>query len=504
MFLEIITIGSLAWMLGQYIYHRITAEDEKPDPREIGHPITDEGAPIPKLFGRYRVSAAVLAWNGPVIYDERATNVFDLRANQFFVLGSGFRHGDGISAPIARNRIHAIWAGDQKLSNTTGLSALEGNGSFETTPQVSLVKSDYSVVGNVEFLNGGPAQVLVNSGATTTAGTKMLADYPHGSSLSENVIPGYRGVLGVCLFQDAVAGGFNHGRVNSLPPYHFEASSYGTNHAQLGTYARVGDDSNPVNVIYEILTAPDLLGLPESWIDMSNFQAVQYTLHTETHGYSRWFSQRTTASEMLNDVLRQIDGLIYFDQRTAKIKIRLIRADYDPATLPVIDKTNCDKLKNFSMGGRTNLINKVRVTYPNRDKDYNEDSATAQNAANAVGQDGQVAEEPLQYLGCCRPNLAKAIAERELDVRSRPIVKCSAIVSRAFLRTVPGDVVKVVWKNPDIAGAVFRVVGVERGTLEDGAIRLDLVLDASYVWRNETPIDPGIGGLDSPPINNNG
>lgn len=498
----IIELLSAAILIGSFIYHRLTQSEPKGERGAIDAPTVEEGTPIPQIFGRCRVTTPILAWGGPVTFEMRAANVYDMRMNQFFVLGRGFEHGDGLTTPIASNGVGAMYVGDQKCADgnvITGNPVLEdltGNGNNETPSFVSLVRSDSTVIGNAEFLNGGPAQQLVNSGAKTYSASMMKSSSPLGSSLAESVIPGYRGVLGVCLFQTPL--GFNHGRVNGLPAYHFEAWSYGTNHPQLGTYARVGVDSNPVNVIFAILTAPHLLGLPESIIDIPNFQAAQYTLMTETHGYSRFWNQRTSAAEMLNDVLRQIDGMLYFEQRTAKIRIKLIRADFSVPDIFQIDRSNCEKLVGFSMGGRTNLINKVRVTYLDRDANYEQKSATAQNMANAVGQDGQVAEEVIDYPGCCSAATAKALAERELAARSRPVVKCRASgVSRAALRLNPGDPVLLVWSNPDV-NATFRVMKVERGTHESGGIALDLLLDANYVWRRQAPRPPDFGGLEPP------
>lgn len=488
-------LGRADFMFGQYIYHRIAEAEEllgRKETGEIDLPITEEGAPMPHIFGRCRVETPILAWNGPVTFDERAANVWDMHANQFFVLGRGFEHVSVVS--LASNRVHGMYAGDRKLSdgiNGNTWSTRNGAGGHEQQVQsTALITSDYSVVGDAEFLAGFPNLQLVDGSGTSLT---FAADAMIDTGTSHTVIPGYRGMMSVLLFQDPE--GFNHGRVNGLPSYQFEASSYQTHHPQLGTYARVGDDSNPINVIHAILTSPHLMGLPESMLDMASFQTAQFTLHTESHGYSRFWNKRTEAREMLSDVLRQIDGLIYFEQRTGKSVVRLVRNDYDPLTIPEINRSNCVKLTNFSIGGRTNLINKVRVTYLARDSDYQQRSASAQNMANAVGQDGQVSEEVIDYPGCCRANQAAALAARELAHRSTPVVKCRALVQRSLLRVVPGDVVKLVWTNPDVAGAVFRVVGVDRGTLEDGVIGLDLLLDNGYVHRNQTPQPPDFGDV---------
>jgi hypothetical protein len=45
----------------------------------------------------------------------------------------------------------------------------------------------------------------------------------------------------------------------------------------------------------------------------------------------------------------------------------------------------------------------------------------------------------------------------------------------------------VQWTDPDIANIVFRVAAVDRGTIDDGKIALDLLQDYFYVTRSQPP-----------------
>lgn len=484
MFIELVAGG---FLLGQAIYHRIYDDDSVKVP-ESELPRTDEGTPVPILFGRYRVRSPILVWRGPAVYIDGR-----LRMDVLLVLGLGFQYG------LVRNRIHAAWASDALMTGTGAtVGALTGDGSHETPATVQVIRGGVSVNGQLEFLNGKPTQELVNVGGKTYAGDIMIE-----SGMNENDIPGYRGVLSIALLDlGGDHDGFDHGNGPGMPAYQVEASSfYQEVGAQpLGLFSVIGQDANPVSVIYEILTATlGKLGLPTSMIDLPSFEAAQYTLYTESHGYSRCFLERMSAADMIADVLRQIDGIVFQDHATGLIKIKLVRPDYDPNAIPHITRDNCVKLTGLAMGSRVNLINKVTVKYPNRAKEYAEDSATAQNMANAVGQSGQVAEEVIEYRGCCYSDLAETLAARELAARSRPVLKCRAVVNRSFLRVNPGDAVKLTWGAPDIAGSIMRVARVERGTLEDGAIVLDLISDVNYVWRNRTPLPPDYGGIPTPP-----
>jgi hypothetical protein len=100
--------------------------------------------------------------------------------------------------------------------------------------------------------------------------------------------------------------------------------------------------------------------------------------------------------------------------------------------------------------------------------------------------------------GIIREKTARGVAARELDARSKPLMSCTAIVDRSFVRLRPGDPVVVAWPTPGIASVVFRVVGPDRGTLEDGRVTLDLVQDPFYVWRRLPPPKGGFGDLGGP------
>lgn len=513
MLIELGIAGTI--ILAQWAYREYHRFDKRPEykDREIQVPRIEPGLPVPMIFGRCRVRAPVLAWTDNAPFKDTATiepavgpntEVYrGLWMRMFYVLGVPFPPGESIANPVAENHVHMLYAGDLKANggSPTAFDALTGNGAFEASAGVTIDDEDASILGKLEFLNGGEAQVLVNGGAVTYSGAMML-----DTGLTEPEIPGYRGRMCVGLYGFGGTGvGFDHGKVTSIPAYSFEVSSYATNDPDLGTYAKVALESNPVNVLYALLTNPQGLGglgIPKATIDMPSFQAASYTLRNEGNGYSRSVETATDAENLIREILAQIDGLLYEEPTTGKIVLVMIRNDYDPNTILQIDRTNCEALLGFALGGRENLINKVTVVYPNRDKDYNDDHETAQNMASIFGGDGIVREEVVQMPGVCTQHLAAVIAARILNTFSRPLIKCRAAgCDRKFIRLRPGDVVRLVWSKPDVGNVVMRVIDVEEGTLEDGGIALDLVQDAYYVYRNQTPQPGGFDiGIDNPPV----
>lgn len=511
-----------AWLAGNYIYHRLTDKDPVDPNKQISIPRIEAGSPMPLIFGRCRIRAPILAYCGfpysDYIADDNITTYiqdvgegvpFIYGLNMLFILGIPFDNLNG------DNHVHAMWAGELQLSDnvwsltdggvsTCRLSDLSGSGNFEEDTRKCVVTSvgdppnGMLTQGLVEFLNGNVDQLLVDQAAPnasrTTAGEKMAATTGDAS-----LIPGYRGVLSVFL-HGGIAFRSEHwiiGTSPTVPTYSFEASSYPTPGLYGGT---IGDDANPADVIYNIFTSKlGKLGLPHTLLDTNSFYECAVTLYNEGHGFSFVYESAQTGREMLDLVLSQIDGLYYEDPVTGRIYLKLIRGDYDPTGVPRVHPLNCSELTNHASGGWTDIPNKIRIKYDDRLNGYKTDSVTAQNPANAVGQDGDVIESVLDFPGCKVRDLARDICDRELSARSRPMMKCRAICDRSFYNVVPGDVIELTWPDWHISGMLMRVGGVTRGTLANGDIVLDLIQDFFYAYRHQLISDGILGTLGSFP-----
>ncbi|HXH95573.1 MAG TPA: phage tail protein, partial [Gaiellaceae bacterium] len=407
------------------------------------------------------------------------------------LLKLGVPFQDGIA------RITGMWSGERKLGvGAPGFGA--GDGGFEVPAPVnsSALPGDAGFEGGfVEVLNGSESMNMV-SGSPVAANT-YAADHMVRNGTAASAIPGYRGFL--CAFLFGQTGGdaikWYVGAQPQPNAYSFEVTAYPTD---TGASSLIGDDVNPATVLFDLLTGNvGKLGLPTSALDLASFSAAFATLNTEGHGMSRCWDGQETAQELIEEILRQVDGVLYEDPTTGLIVLKLIRADYDPNALLVINPSNCKELQNFAASGWTDIPNKVIVKFTDRANNYREGIAIAQSDANAVGQDGEIHEVTLDMPGICTQELADQIASRELQARSRPLMKLRAIVNRSFLRVNPGDVVTLTWPEANISRIVFRVAAVGRGTLESNLIALDLIQDYFYQWRRLHPTPPSHIGLGS-------
>jgi hypothetical protein len=547
-----IQLAVAAYMIGDYVYHRWN--DKKPDPKtdEFTIPVTRQGAPVLMIFGRCRIREAVLAMTGNFyIIDTHLWGMhqaggsdFLYGIDMFFVLGTPMASGV--------NRIYSIWAGDEKMRTPIygGLDTLIGGGNHEVpaelagpaiTDRTSRAAVDYPCgFGLIEFLNGDNDQQLVDPitlvSSTYTADRLSANKYPPfsattdtfiGGTINASDMPGYRGFMCVFMFSgNLVATSFpgnsitpssDRGQAVTLegngdgitthvvvlpwcvgaspepPVYSFEGESMPRSPLANDNIAM---DANPVDVMFDVLTDPRKLGLSTSLIDFPSWTAAATTVKGERNGYSRAVPS-TKTRDLLMDCLRQVDGVIYPNYKTGKLVLKLIRADFNPATIPLINPDNCVSLSFVEAFGWTGLPNALRLTFTDRAKDYENNSATTDNEGNFYTQDGEFDGIELQFPGICTLDNAKVIAGREMSARSRPLMKLRATVDRSFIRLNPGDPVSVTWPEYHIGGVTFRVASPARGGRDANTVELDLIQDFGYTHRFEItdngglPVHPG-------------
>lgn len=516
-------IIAAAWIVAEYVYHQARTPDAPAWSPDVAIPLTTVDSPVPLLYGRVRVTAPILTYASPVyarqVNSDNDFFGYDYYLDMMFVVGIPFEGG--------ANQIFGVYIGDKVVPEQASFNSihpelsglflkdLTGNGNFEdgdgTGARITLnlpPTGSPADQGCVEFLNGNVAQQLVDptsgtpstqAGRYMTAGTGVLLtpsddelwNYGLGN-VTANHVPGYRGYLSAFLWSTIGAAHWTVGINPQVNAYSFEVGSYPP------SVDRVGIDCNPVDVIRDLLTGSfGKLGIETSLVDNASFAAARATLKAEGHGFSRCFDMDATVEDMLAEICKQIDAVMYEEPRTGAIHIKLIRPDYDTENLQIINPDNCSELQNFAAGGWSDIANRVVLTFNDRVSDYKPNQAIAFSQANAVGQDGQVNELAITMPGITTQALANVVAARLLAAASRPSMKCRALVNRSFMRARLGDVYKLNWPEAGISNIVFRVAAVTLGALENGAVTLDLVQDYFYTHRNRPPeaIIDEIGGV---------
>lgn len=482
---------NLAILGVSYAYHRheqkaLKNKQQPPRPaREISVPRTDDGAPIPILYGRCRVREAWLAWVGtPEVtaaedeFDPSVTDgaPFSYRMDMFFVLGIPFVNGG--------NLVRKVWVDDVALGSGFGAN---GPG-VEATMDNSANRGGAGLIGSLgEFYDGNDAQLFCNEttpfAPLTAAGVRMEAAEGTGAT-----VPSFQRFLSAFLYNSI--GGWMIGNSQRPGAYSFEALSYpavglATAIGEFGPVnsTRITEECNPADAALDLLTGIfGKLGIPIAYIDVPSFTAAAQVFLDEEHGYSRSIEGGMTGEEALVELQEQVDGIIRENPATDKIEFKLVRPDYDPSDLLDLNPSNCT-IDDYEPGNWDNVITKVRVVFKSREKSYQDDSATAFNNANARSQIGNPDELVLQMPGVCTMALAQTIAERELSFRSRPIATARVRCSKAAIRKSIGDVVTLTWPDYGLNKRTFRISKADRGKPGDPDIVLHLMQEVYSVNR---------------------
>lgn len=230
--------------------------------------------------------------------------------------------------------------------------------------------------------------------------------------------------------------------------------------------------ANPAHIIYECLTNSDWgMGESPSVIDKASFEAAGNTLYYEKMGLNMKWSRQTEIGKFIGEVLNHIYGAVFVNPVTGKHTIKLLRADYDPLSLPVISASN-GKLTNFKRKAWGEIANEVIVTMTNSETGK-EETVMAQDLAGIASQGG-VTSTSKSYYGVTSRELAVKLAERDLAMMVNPLATCEVEVSREFWKTVVNGVVALSWPEYNIDRLVFRVSEVNNG---QNSLKLSLYED---------------------------
>lgn len=242
------------------------------------------------------------------------------------------------------------------------------------------------------------------------------------------------------------------------------------------TKANINNDMNPVHILYELLTNTQY-GLGYLPADIgSTFSTVADTLYNEDFGLSFKWTGATKINSFIRNILTHINGVLYVDGQTGKFEIKLIRDDYNPATLPIYDESNIIEIKEFEVASPGETVNKVTIKYTDLNNYGKETSLTVHNLARINSESAVIGEE-ITYEGITKQSVARVIAFRDLRILSSPLAKLKFTTNRDAWNLIEGDVFKFSWDDYLIDQIIFRVTSVKYGTLDNPKISIDAIQD---------------------------
>ena len=457
---------------------------------------------------RYKLGVQMALCRGPVdrldglwIGEHKILDGTTIRNIRVSNGGTGYETGDvltlnGGTGTKATLTVNSIWTvpgeitsvsvinpGDYTVppSSPQGVTGGSGTGAtftFESDtvdPEETFSFDLPNLFGGDEQGNGGIQGTLKFwSGKTNQAVSTYLDTFQSDSTST----PAYRGTCYVAPDSDP----FYVGNSTNISPWAFEVRRISNPLSLTMGREIVNDrDMNPANVLYEIFTNTEWgLGQLAADVDTATFITVGNTLYDEGNGFSFVLDREMSAISLIEIIEQQIGGKVFFNQVISQWQVRLARDDYDIDLIDVIDESNAIEIKDFTRGSWEDTTNVVRVKFTNRQNEYKDTFALAQDSANVAVQDGVRIPTTVNMPGVKDNANATNIAWRILRTLSYPLAKATFVMDRSFYDTNPVDVFAFTSAKFGLTKLPMRVVKVDLGSLEDNKVILDCVQDVFY------------------------
>jgi len=424
-------------------------------------PRASESDPIPHIFGRVRLRGPNCIYYGffhaePV--KKKVPSIKFWKKKKVIVSYKYYITMDLALCSGPNVRLHKVISDKKVLYNQT-----------KTGSNYSLtLKRGEDFNANCQFYDGS-----FNQSANAYINSKLATLPANATTGLKPRVPSYNGISHIVM-KDAFIGEFPQ-----MADLSFELSRY-SNPLGLSNSVNVssdGYDMNIVSIMYEIMT--------DSWnginnsatdIDIPSFKAAAIKTAAENNFGSLIVSAPSTGSEVIKELLRQIDAVMYQDPTTGKIVLKLIRNDYDLDNAQIMDESNITFIQSFSSSSLINKYNQIRVKYTKRDKNYEEGFASLQNPSN-INTQRRLVTLDIGFPACYNKRLANVLCAREMSQLSHSLYSVVMETNRQGSSLLPGDVFIMNWDDYGISNLVMRVKSVNLGRLQDNRVTIEAVQD---------------------------
>lgn len=477
-------------VLNELLGPKPAIEDARPKGLgDFQFPTATEGRVVPIVWGRVRLRGPNVVWYGD-LEQYALTKYFKsgLWSGKRVIVA--FRYFLGVQMALCRGPgcvLKRVWIGDTEVFS--GTVSTDG-GTFDIDKPNLFGGNDYGnggVMTRCDFYTGSSTQP-VNAYLDTTARQRI-------ATAITPTAPRYTGTCYIVArwlptdTSDGTHEGAYLGNSTTIKPWSFEVerfppvfSGQAAGEHKIGT-----SDCNPMNVVYEILTNTEWgFGFAATDIDVgvaSSFKTASDTLIAEANGFSMVLDRARKAKDLLQELQRQIDGVVFLDQRTGKWKVKLARADYSIGSVPQLTDSNIKEVRDFSRGSWEDTTNQIQVQYTKRADEYKESYAVAQDMANAMIQGGgsvstaTVVSGQLNFPGVMSGDLASNLAWRELRGQAYPLARASLVVNREMWNLSIGDVCALTSTALGFTQLPVRINRIDFGRLDQNEIVLQVVQD---------------------------
>lgn len=246
----------------------------------------------------------------------------------------------------------------------------------------------------------------------------------------------------------------------------------------------IGEDANPAEAIYYLHTNTKWgLGESPDSLDLDSLKAIGKTLKDEGIGVTIVIKEITDAKTLINAILEHINGVRYVEPATGKLTFRLIRDDYDAATLPVMDETLISSVSMTRLDWRE-TVGSVSVTYTDRSAVY-EQSSLEDNDPAVIEIAQNKTTKTYSYLYFTTAANALWAAKRECQEQGYPLSSLTIKANRKLSSLRIGDVRRMDWPPLGIKNMIVRVTDIDLGDFINGEIVLDALEDVFSLGKTD-------------------
>lgn len=468
---------------------------------DVSFPMASEDAPIALILGKVRLNAPNTLWYGNYetykITKKQKTGLFSsttVTLGHKYYLGLVLGLGLGPNVQMTDVWIDEtnVWEGETSETEPTkgAISAPELFGGY---------KNGGGWVSKFTFYPGSFDQptdpYLVTQIGDTPAYRGLSYISLHGGSYdTSDITNDFGSILNLALtgtfgsLANTISGLFGQnaaekagtgayiGESNQLRQIAFTLQKY-TNALGAPNSGKIGDDMNPMEALYQVMTDDWAgMGVSTSVIGFDSWFAAAQTLYDEGNGVSVIVTSSAQGKTVIQEILRQIDAIMYQDPETGTLEIKLIRSDYDTDDLDIYDESDVIAIRSFTKTSWEDVIAQTKVSFPQRDSDSSA-VAVAQDMATA-GMIGNLRTTTLSFPFCYDRDTANSLAARELAQLSVPLFKMTLSMNRAGYSLRPGDVFILNWDEYNLSNLVMRVQKHDLGALLDNKVVIDCVQDS--------------------------
>lgn len=447
--------------------------------------------PLSDVSGTDRIHAFVEAnkfWGG-----DPPNGAGGLRGNIFFYRGTNTQNGDDYLSQkqtatafqeggvpptfsgVGNGGLAFVAPGTAAQNETITITA---TGSFYTADHTKpyYLAREFTVVGSLSgsigtaYANYAFGSSRINFTIQTGSIDFVPGDHWTIGTLTARQSPNFRGICYV-VFDTFYVG------ISASPrPFSFVVRRCPDPLGMGPSIANLNGDANGAFIIYDWLTSERYgLGILPARIDAGSFESAATTLATEGLGLSMLFDSQSPADQIIGEVLRHIDGVLYVDMATGLWTLKLARSDYDPTTIPEITADDIEKIQ-YSRPSWLETSNQVTLSYVERGQDFNIRTVKAEDNGN-IAITGDVRTENVTFNGLSNGASAALVTARCLKAFSHPTAKVTLTVNRKAWSYRQGGVFKLTWVPLGIVGQIFRIARIGYGEVASGKITIDAVED---------------------------